>query len=293
MNSKKNFLDDDLDSDFGDPGAFDDFDIDLEEDPQEQGKKRSQKSFDIELDRIQANKQVREEFDQTELNELAATLERQGLINPITVKYSTTDDKWIIIAGERRYRAAKQLGWTEITCVIKDENLTDAEFLEIQIAENTQRKNLNALEEAKGYQQMMDAFGFNGKQVAERLGVSSNKVNRSVRLLSLPADIRAEVGAGVLPKSLLREVQKLKSETEQRQLIEDYKQSGSLSDATKQVKQKKSSKKPVAGKTSKTVTINGIKLTAAGKKATKADIAAVLRSWADDLDSDGRGRRAA
>ena len=294
MAKKSDFDDLDLNGDFSTRPIVQ---FTREEDPKDVGKRRLDAAAIIRLSQIICKDQVREDFDENEHRKLVASIKEHGQQQPIKVRWSEDDQLYVVLMGERRFRACKDAGKTEIQCTIADENLSEAQIVELQIVENIHRKALNSVEEAKSYRQLMDLHNCTAQDVAKRLKVAPTTVQRAVRLLKLPADILEQVAAGKLTKSLIREVQKIKGENaeeQQRQLIADYKATGSHTAVAEKVQAKRAetgvsrSKKPV----SRSQTINGIKLQASAKsKATKAQIAEALRAWADDLDSDGRSRR--
>ncbi len=130
--------------------------------------------------------QPRKEFDNDALNELAHSIEKHGLINPIVV--SKEDDKYIIIAGERRYRACKLLNLKEVPVSIMD--LSKRQQFEMAISENIHREDLNPVEEAIAYQSLIETYGETHEQVAETLGKSRAYITNSLRLLNLDPEIQ-------------------------------------------------------------------------------------------------------
>lgn len=135
----------------------------------------------IPLDEIRANpNQPRKHFDEAALEELAESIRRHGLINPVTV-----DEDGVIIAGERRFRACAMLGMKEVPAIRMHGSM------ELSLVENLQRLDLHPLEEAVGYQALVDA-GNTHEQIAARIGKDRSVVSHSLRLLDLPADIQAE-----------------------------------------------------------------------------------------------------
>lgn len=137
--------------------------------------------------------QPRREFEQEALGELADSIREHGVLSPILVR-PTHDGGYQIVAGERRWRAARLAGLTEVPVLIRE--LSDGETMELALIENLQRENLNAVEEALGYKSLLDEHGMTQEQVAQRLGKSRSGIANAVRLLSLPEDILAQVGAG-------------------------------------------------------------------------------------------------
>ena len=134
---------------------------------------------DIEPDK----EQPRKDFAEEPLNELAASIAEHGVLQPITVRPCATGG-YKIIAGERRWRAARLAGLTEIPVVIKD--VTEGEAMELALVENLQREDLDPVEEAFGYKQLMNRCGLTQEQAAKRLGKSRSSVANSLRLLNLP-----------------------------------------------------------------------------------------------------------
>ncbi len=134
-------------------------------------------------------------FDKAELAELEAFAQAaSGLLQPITVR--RRGDAFELIAGERRYRAATNLGWTEITAIVRD--FDDQTMLVLALVENLQRANLNAIEEARGYRRLIDEFKLTQQQVAESVGKDRTTVTNLLRVLSLPNEVQQLVEAGSL-----------------------------------------------------------------------------------------------
>ena len=137
----------------------------------------------ISLNEIEPNRgQPRKDFDEASLAELAESIEQHGLIQPIVVK-PTTDGRYMIIAGERRWRACRMAGLSEVPVIIKD--VDERTLAELALTENLQREDLNAVEEALGYRTLIDSFGLTQEEVAKRMGKSRSAVTNALRLLSL------------------------------------------------------------------------------------------------------------
>lgn len=136
---------------------------------------------------IQNPGQPRKEFDNESLNELARSIEKHGLINPIVV-CKEEGDKYVIIAGERRYRACKLLNLEEVPVSIMD--LSKRQQFEMAISENIHREDLNPVEEAIAYQSLIETYGETHEQVAESLGKSRAYITNSLRLLNLDPEIQ-------------------------------------------------------------------------------------------------------
>jgi ParB family chromosome partitioning protein len=137
----------------------------------------------------------RKNFTETELEELAASVRERGIIQPIVVR-ALRDDNYEIIAGERRWRAAQRAGLHDVPIVVVE--ATDAQSLELAIIENVQRADLNALEEAAGYQALIDTFHHSQDEVAQIVGKSRSHVANTLRLLKLPETVKSYIAAGKL-----------------------------------------------------------------------------------------------
>ena len=166
------------------------------EKPQKNVKKETkEKSSEILLSQIRANQyQPRTSFDQTKLEELAESIKKHGVIQPVLVR---KDGKGFeLVAGERRFRAAKLAKLKKIPVVVS--NISDVQSLEIAILENIQREDLNPLEVAKGYQRLKDEFGYTQEAVAKSVGKPRSSVANSLRLLTLSPKIQDEIDKGVI-----------------------------------------------------------------------------------------------
>lgn len=140
-------------------------------------------------------KNPRKDFDETSLNELAASLKQFDMVQPLTVS-KLSDGKYQLIAGERRLRAAKLAGLKDVPAYIRQAN--DRELLELALLENLQREDLNAIEIGLSYKRMMDELNYTQEQVAERMGKERSTVTNYIRLLKLPPDIQLAVRNGEL-----------------------------------------------------------------------------------------------
>ncbi|NOD33358.1 MULTISPECIES: ParB/RepB/Spo0J family partition protein [unclassified Ruegeria] len=148
----------------------------------------------VPIEKLKANpNQPRRTFLPEQLDELAASVKEKGIIQPLIVR-STGADEYEIVAGERRWRAAQMAQLHDIPVIVRD--FDDTEVLEVAIIENIQRADLNAVEEAAGYKQLMDRFGHTQEKLAEALGKSRSHIANLLRLLSLPMDVQALVIEG-------------------------------------------------------------------------------------------------
>ncbi|WP_405730034.1 ParB/RepB/Spo0J family partition protein [Anaerotignum sp.] len=150
-------------------------------------KKTEEAVLEVELDLIEPNrKQPRKYFDEAALEELAASLKTYGMIQPIVVKKN--GEYYEIIAGERRWRAAKIAGLVKVPVVIK--KWEEGEAFEAALVENLQREDLNPMEEAESYQRLQEEFGLSQEKIAEKVGKSRSAITNSLRLLQLDPRVR-------------------------------------------------------------------------------------------------------
>lgn len=152
----------------------------------------------IPLSQIRPNPlQPRKEFNATELADLEASIRANGLLQPVTVR--TAANGYELIAGERRFRAVQRVGWTEIPAIVRGEaDVDDKAALTLALVENLQRADLNPIEEAEGYQQLIAQFSLTQQEVAEVVGKDRSTVANVLRLLALPAAVRRMVREGQL-----------------------------------------------------------------------------------------------
>lgn len=156
------------------------------------------------IDLVQRNpQQPRRTFDEGELNELSNSIRTHGVLQPILVR-PIADGKYEIVAGERRWRAAQRAGLHTIPAVIRDFN--EVEVLEIAIVENVQRTDLNPIEEAQGFQALIDRFGRTQEDIAEAVGKSRPHIANMLRLLKLPDDLQEMVRDGRLSSGHARAI---------------------------------------------------------------------------------------
>ena len=150
------------------------------------------------IDKLRANPaQPRRDFSQGSLDELADSIRARGILQPLIVRPARdAEDRFEIVAGERRWRAAQMAQLHEIPVVIRD--LSDSETLEVAIIENIQRANLNPVEEAMGYKDLLDQFGHTQEKLAAALGKSRSHIANLLRLLSLPEDVLQHLRNGDL-----------------------------------------------------------------------------------------------
>lgn len=152
----------------------------------------------IDIKKIKPNpNQARKTFDEAEIDDLANSVSQKGVIYPVLLT-EKADGTYMIVAGERRFRAAKKVGLTEIPAII--ENLSEREIMEVSLIENIQRVNLNPIEEARGIADLIEACGLSQEEAAKSLGKSRSDVTNSLRLLKLPPKVIAMVKEDKLSK---------------------------------------------------------------------------------------------
>lgn len=151
--------------------------------------------FQLPIEQVERDgAQPRKLFDQTKLQELAASIKAQGIIQPVLVRKS--EGRYRIIAGERRWRAAQLAGLQSIPALVRE--ATEAQAFEMALVENLQRTDLNPIEEAEGYRRLIEEFSLTQEQVSERVGKERSSVTNTLRLLGLPDEVKGMVADGVL-----------------------------------------------------------------------------------------------
>jgi len=176
---------------------------------------------EADIDRLAPNDfQPRASVDDARLQELAQSIRTSGLIQPIIVR--RVGDRFQIIAGERRWRAAKLAGLQRVPIVIRDVAVgTDRSLLEIALIENVQRENLNPIDEALAYRRLGEQFQLTQESIAAAVGKDRASIANYVRLLRLPDEVRSEVAGGRLSMGHARALLSLTDEAEQRRLARD------------------------------------------------------------------------
>lgn len=162
--------------------------------------------------------QPRVEFSQDAIERLSQSIRDKGQLTPIRVRWSAELEKWIIISGERRWRATRHAELPTIDCYFHEGDLAKTEILEQQLIENLLREDLSPMEEAKAFRALMGINQWNGKQVAESLRVPASRVSRALALLNLPPDIQRRIDSGEIAARTAYELSKLSNEDAQRQL---------------------------------------------------------------------------
>lgn len=175
------------------------------------GNVSSEGASTLRLSEIEPNKgQPRKQFDKDALQQLADSISEHGVIQPLIVR-SMSNGGYQIIAGERRWRAAKMAGLSEIPAVIRDD-LTDEQAMQIQMIENLQRENLNPIEEALGYKELLDKTGITQDKLAKVLGKARSSITNSLGLLTMPNAVQELLRNGSLSVGHCKALKKIKDE---------------------------------------------------------------------------------
>ena len=152
------------------------------------------KLLNLKIDKIVTNSnQPRKYFDNGKMSELKDSIKNSGLLQPITVR-KISNGKYEIVAGERRYRACRELGMESIPVI--EMNVGDARGYELSVLENIQRENLNPIEEAESYLLLMEVYGYTQEKLSEKLGKTRSSVSNKMRILKLPASVKEMVKKG-------------------------------------------------------------------------------------------------
>ncbi len=188
----------------------------------------------ISIDRIDPNPhQARSELG--DLGELMASIKAKGILEPILVR--PRGDRFEIIAGERRFVAAQNVGLTEIPCI--EMNVPDHEALELALVENLQRKDLDVFEEADGLRALVDLYGYNHQQLAERIGKARSTVTEIINVSRIPANLRQLCkNFGITSRSTLIEISKLEKIEDMQKLIFQIRERGLRREDTRDLSKK-------------------------------------------------------
>lgn len=157
--------------------------------------------------------QPRTQFDDDGLQRLATSIGAKGQLSPIRVRWADDIGKWIIISGERRWRACQLAELPTIDCCVHEGELGPSHILEEQLVENLLREELNPIEEARAFKTLIDLNGWTGKQLADALSIPASKVTRTLALLKLTESVQQQVANGQLAARSAYEISRLPNET--------------------------------------------------------------------------------
>jgi ParB family chromosome partitioning protein len=173
---------------------------------------------ELDIDLLTPNpRQPRTEMDDARLDELAQSIKSNGVLQPILVR--RVDDRFEIVAGERRWRAAQRAGLLKVPVTVRE--VPDDKLLEVALVENIQRENLNPIEEAQAYKRLVDDLQLSQEHVAVSVGKDRATVANYMRLLRLPGEVRRDVASGALTMGHARALLSLPDEASQRQVARD------------------------------------------------------------------------
>lgn len=186
-----------------------------------QGLERLKGANEIPVERLTRDpSQPREIFDEAALQELVESIESLGVLQPIRVRWDEELAMYVVIAGERRLRAAKMAGLKVVPCVIQEGELTESQRLLEQLAENIIRADLQPVEQARAFKRLMDLNGWSARQLAREMHIADTNIVRALALLELPETVQTQVEAGRLAPSVAYEVSRLDTPEEQVGLAE-------------------------------------------------------------------------
>lgn len=254
----------------------------------------------IPLDKIIADPdQPRKVFTEGDLQNLADSLQERGQLQPIRVRWDDEKQTFIILMGERRFRAAQRIGWEKIDAIVHDQPLTEDQRLELALIENCVRVDLNPIEQAESFQSLMKNKNLSGRALAKELNLDRNTINRAVALLKLPTDIQQHISKGRINAAIARELVKITDEDKQRELVDQCLSRTMTSGDTAAAINEAKGDKPRGGKSSagtkkNFTTATGHKLIVSHRRrTTNSEIIESLKEVITLLESDGRTRRKA
>jgi len=251
-----------------------------------QGTKRDGTTHWIPLNRITTRSQIREEFDEEALNELANSLQVHGQRQACLVFWSDDEQMFVIVAGERRFRAAQIAAKETLRCDVMAHEPSAEEHHELQLIENVQREDLNPIEEAKAYYKFVEDFNYTQQQISQKTGKSQGAISRALKLMKLPPEIREELVEANAPRGLAESLARVGDIAEQRRLLEQYRNGEVTVKEASRSTSKRTGSKSTANKQTRVKKVDGIDLKATGKKKhTNTDYAVATLVWCEDLAS--------
>ena len=158
--------------------------------------------------------QPRTEWDEADLDRLAASIKQKGMLQPIRVRWNAELGKHVVTVGGRRLKAAQLAGLSHVPCIVVEGEISDADILAEQLVENEHRAGLSALDEARAFQKYMQLTGCSAKELSQLLHISPQSVGRALSLLSLPAEVQSQVATGAITPTAGAAIAKLKNNPE-------------------------------------------------------------------------------
>lgn len=230
---------------------------------------KSKNAVEIPVEKLHRDpNQPREEFGDDALNRLAESMRTRGQLQPIRVRWDEGRGAYVIIAGERRWRAARMAGMATISAVVVEGDLPAAELLALQLVENCLREDLSDIEQAKAFRALLDQNGWSIRQLASELALDHSAVSKTIRLLELPETVQELVERGELPKWTAFEVAKAETPQLQEEVARRAVAEGLTAPETAEAVRQASSR-PTKGKAGKAKKITSrVIRTAAGPRVT-------------------------
>lgn len=232
---------------------------------QSDGRKRLDTAAVIRLDRIAPDPdQPRKEFDPEALEQLAVSMKTRGQLQPIRVRWNDSLDRYVVVVGERRFRAAKIAGMETIAAVVVTGEANPEDLLEDQLVENALRENLKPIEQAKAYEALLTARGLTQRQLADRLQIGHASIARALALLNLPEPIQEKVEAGDIAANTAYELSKVEDPAEQAELAVEASagrlKRDQIAERTRSAKKTRTAKKTRASAVETTAMLEELKL---------------------------------
>lgn len=238
--------------------------------------------------------QPRVEFSDEALERLAQSIREKGQLSPIRVRWNDQLAKWVIISGERRYRATKRATLPTIDCFFQDGEPSRSEVLEQQLIENLLREDLQPIEEAKAFSQLLDMNGWSQKVLADALRIPQSKVTRALALLKLPNDVQEQVASGEVSPRAAYQISRIPNE-EMRRKLADQAAANAITheDAARVVRKAKGKSKPKDRGVKQTfLAENGFRVVvSAQRKGSYFEIEQALIEALEDVRTRIRNRR--
>jgi ParB family chromosome partitioning protein len=239
--------------------------------------------------------QPRQEFDEEELSRLAESLRIRGQLQPIRVRWDEGRGAYVVLAGERRWRAARMAGLDKLACVIHEGGLTDEEKLAMQLVENALRADLKPVEQARAYRRLMDARGYSTRDLAAELHIAQTSVVRALSLLELPAEVQSHVEGGALAATVAAELSKLPDPELQAEVAEAVISEGLTRSEVTELVQAVKARRPTPQRRNEPVSIDlgDCTVTIRWKKPSETTALQALRKAAKQIQEQNRPDQAA